>query len=97
MNILDLIDAQNAHWFRAKLRQMLCSPLSDFVRVCRAVGTFDFILNHESNSEWYGRLAAFYEANGSFKPLQRKAPAGVKIAPAVSEEVLYDGDATPEK
>ncbi len=71
--------------------------LSDFVRVCRAVGTFDFILNHESNREWYDRLAAFYNANGSFKPMQRKAPASIKIEPAVSEEVLYDSDTTSAK
>lgn len=98
VNILDLIDAQNASLVsREASANAVFAFLSDFVRVCRAVGTFDFILNHESNSEWYDRLVAFYNANGSFKPMLRKAPAVSKIEPTVSEEVLYDGNETSEK
>lgn len=65
ITILDLIDAQNAHRIAKEASaNAVFTFLTDFVKVCRSVGTFDFILNQQTNEEWYKRLEEYFEVNG---------------------------------
>ena len=62
INILDLIDAQNASLVAKEASaNALFNFFSDFVRVCRAVGSFDFILKKDSQSKWETRLKDYYK------------------------------------
>jgi outer membrane protein TolC len=64
ISILDLIDAQNAALIANEASaNAIFSFLSDFVKVSRAVGTFEFILDQKSNECWYERLEQFYQNN----------------------------------
>ena len=61
VNILDLIDAQNASLVAKEASaNAIFNFLSDFIKVCRAVGSFDFMLKEESHRAWYERLESFY-------------------------------------
>ena len=65
VNLLDLIDAQNAHLIANEAcANAVFTFLTDFVKVCRSVGTFDFILNQRTNNQWYERLEAYFDVNG---------------------------------
>ncbi len=92
VNILDLIDAQNAFLVAKEASaNAVFSFLSDFVRVCRAVGTFDFILNPQSNSHWYERLTSFYSNTGASMGLDRRLPKKVSDETASStEKILFE-------
>ena len=64
INILDLIDAQNAYRIAKEANaNAVFTFLSDFIQVCRSVGTFDFILNQRSNQEYYGRIEDYFKAH----------------------------------
>ncbi len=64
INILDLIDAQNAYRIAKEANaNAVFTFLSDFIQVCRSVGTFDFILNQRSNQEYYGRIENYFKAH----------------------------------
>jgi outer membrane protein TolC len=61
VNILDLIDAQNASLVAKEASaNAIFNFLSDFIKVCRAVGSFDFMLKEESHKTWYERLESYY-------------------------------------
>ncbi|MDD3148144.1 MAG: TolC family protein, partial [Candidatus Riflebacteria bacterium] len=92
VNILDLIDAQNAFLVAKEAStNAVFSFLSDFVKVCRAVGTFDFILNPESNDHWYDRLEAFYLNAGASQGFKRRAAKKLAIESAAEKEkVLFE-------
>jgi len=63
VNMLDLIDAQNASLVAKEASaNAMFNFFSDFVRVCRAVGSFDFILQKESQTKWESRLKDYYKA-----------------------------------
>jgi outer membrane protein TolC len=63
VNILDLIDAQNASLVSKEASaNAVFNFLSDFIRVCRAVGDYDFILNKPAFSSWYKRLEKYFNA-----------------------------------
>lgn len=71
INILDLIDAQNAYRIAKEANaNAVFTFLSDFIQVCRSVGTFDFILNQRSNQEYYGRIEDYFKAH-NIKPAYR--------------------------
>jgi len=91
VNILDLIDAQNASLVaREASTNAVFNFLSDFVNVCRAVGTFDFILSPGTSSSWYERLESFYRNNGGQAIFKRKAPEkGELFVPVSGEKVLF--------
>ena len=64
INILDLIDAQNAYRIAKEANaNAVFTFLSDFIQVCRSVGTFDFILNQRTNQEYYGRIEDYFKAH----------------------------------
>ncbi len=64
INILDLIDAQNAYRIAKEANaNAVFTFLSDFIQVCRSVGTFDFILNQRTNNEYYGRIENYFKAH----------------------------------
>lgn len=92
VNILDLIDAQNASLVAKEASaNAVFTFLSDFVKVCRAVGTFDFMLNPDSNSHWYERLSAFYQASGSAPPFARRpAEKQPEVKGGSQEKILYE-------
>ncbi len=91
VNILDLIDAQNASLVaREASANAVFSFLSDFVKVCRAVGTFDSVLNPESNNQWYERLAAFYASGNQPVASERRQPEKKPIGTASEAQVLYE-------
>lgn len=92
VNILDLIDAQNASLVAKEASaNSIFTFMSDFVKVCRAVGTFDFMLNPETNSHWYERLTVFYTSSGSAAPFDRRPIEKKAIEPAQStEKVLFE-------
>ncbi|HNX74361.1 MAG TPA: TolC family protein [Candidatus Rifleibacterium sp.] len=93
VNILDLIDAQNAFLVAKEASaNAVFSFLSDFIKVCRAVGTFDFILNPESNSHWYERLELFYASSDNPPVFERRPPARKVLNTASSTETLLYED-----
>ncbi|KAF1079192.1 MAG: hypothetical protein GQF41_4495 [Candidatus Rifleibacterium amylolyticum] len=62
-NILDLIDAQNASLVAKEASaNAMFNFFCDFVRICRAVGSFDFILKKDSQTIWQNRLKEYYKA-----------------------------------
>lgn len=64
VNILDLIDAQNAHLIaKEAATNSIFNFLSDFVKISRAVGTFDFIIKQDSQKQWLERLKKYYSKN----------------------------------
>ncbi len=64
INILDLIDAQNAYRIAKEAHaNAVFTFLSDFIQVCRSVGTFDFILNQRTNQEYYDRIDSYFKAH----------------------------------
>ena len=64
INILDLIDAQNAYRIAKEANaNAVFTFLSDFIQVCRSVGTFDFILNQRTNNEYYGRIENYFKVH----------------------------------
>ena len=73
ISILDLIDAQNAALIANEASaNAIFAFLSDFIRVSRAVGTFEFILDQRSNECWYERLQEFYQNNPQVRIIKRK-------------------------
>jgi outer membrane protein TolC len=76
VNILDLIDAQNSS-FTAKeaSANAMFNFFSDLVKVCRAVGTFDFILEQESHSQWLERLQHYFKENAVNAVIKRRRNA----------------------
>ena len=71
INILDLIDAQNAYRIAKEANaNAVFTFLSDFIQVCRSVGTFDFILNQRSNQEYYSRIEDYFKIH-NIKPAYR--------------------------
>ena len=71
INILDLIDAQNAYRIAKEANaNAVFTFLSDFIQVCRSVGTFDFILNQRSNQEYYSRIEDYFKVH-NIKPAYR--------------------------
>jgi outer membrane protein TolC len=92
VNILDLIDAQNASLVsREASANAMFNFFSDFVRVCRAVGSFDFILKQETHSDWQEKLQNYYRENAADAVVDRK-PASIQpvISKPISEETnLY--------
>lgn len=86
VNILDLIDAQNASLVSKEASaNAMFNFFSDFVRVCRAVGSFDFILEQESHSDWQEKLQDYYRENAADAIIDRKpAPIQPKISSPVS-------------
>ncbi len=90
VNILDLIDAQNASLVaREASANAVFSFLSDFVKVCRAVGTFDFILDQASNNHWYERLFAYFATVGGVRIHERRSAEYAEPEPASNTKVLY--------
>ncbi len=91
VNILDLIDAQNALLIAQEAStNAVFNFLSDFVRVCRAVGTFDFILNQQTNEDWYERLEQYYKVRNV--ELTPRIASPEREEPAIgndSEFILY--------
>ncbi|MFZ5951178.1 MAG: TolC family protein [Candidatus Rifleibacteriota bacterium] len=86
VNILDLIDAQNASLVSKEASaNAMFNFFSDFVRVCRAVGSFEFILNKDSQGEWRQRLHDYYQENGRGAVIERKP-----VVPAPEREVMQD-------
>ncbi len=64
VDILDLIDAQNAYRIAKEANaNAVFTFLSDFIQVCRSVGTFDFILNQRTNNEYYERIENYFKAH----------------------------------
>lgn len=92
VNILDLIDAQNASLVAKEASaNAVFTFMSDFVKVCRAVGTFDFMLNPETNTDWYERLTVFYTNSGSAEPFERRPVEKPAIEPVhPTEKVLFE-------
>jgi outer membrane protein TolC len=71
INILDLIDAQNAYRIAKEANaNAVFTFLSDFIQVCRSVGTFDFILNQRTNQEYYSRIEDYFKVH-NIKPAYR--------------------------
>lgn len=77
IDILDLIDAQNGFRIaKEAYANSVFTFLSDFVHLCRSVGTFDFILNQRTNQNYYERIEAYFKArnipaaNRSFKEMK---------------------------
>ncbi|MBQ3643636.1 MAG: TolC family protein [Candidatus Riflebacteria bacterium] len=71
INILDLIDAQNAYRIAKEANaNAVFTFLSDFIQVCRSVGTFDFILNQRTNQEYYSRIEDYFKIH-NIKPAYR--------------------------
>lgn len=63
IDILDLIDAQNGFRIaKEAYANAVFTFLSDFVHVCRSVGTFDFIMNQRTNNEYYERIEAYFKS-----------------------------------
>ncbi|GAB4280844.1 MAG: TolC family protein [Candidatus Rifleibacteriota bacterium] len=96
VNILDLIDAQNALLVSKEASaNAMFNFFSDFVRVCRAVGSYDFILKEDSHEEWRRRLKEYYDTNAAHAVVQRK-PALKKplIKPDKKEKVLFRDENT---
>ncbi|MDN5278852.1 MAG: outer membrane protein [Clostridiales bacterium] len=94
VNILDLIDAQNASLVAKEASaNAMFNFFSDFVKVCRAVGSFEFILDRKSHDEWHSRLQNYYRENAVNALIDRK-PAADKpeIGGLSSSEVLYNED-----
>lgn len=92
VDVLDLLDAQNAALQANEAStNAVFEFLSDFVRVCRAVGTFDFMLSHEDNRSWYQRLDEYYKAKGQENITRRqRRPGAVKLFETPSDKkVLY--------
>lgn len=91
VNILDLIDAQNSLLVSQEAStNAVFNFLSDFVKVCRAVGTFDFILNHQTNNHWYERLEHYYkEKNVDLIPRFTRAAEEKESEEAKTEQILY--------
>jgi outer membrane protein TolC len=92
VNILDLIDAQNASLVAKEASaNAMYNFFSDFVRVCRAVGTFDFILNQQSHKVWKEKLKNYYRINAVNALIERK-PAAKKpeIGKYKTERTLYE-------
>lgn len=72
VSVLDLIDAQNAFLVaKEAAADAVFSFVKDFVYVCRAVGSYDIMLDEKSNAEWFKRLRIYY-ADKSEKPNNRK-------------------------
>jgi len=92
VNILDLIDAQNASLVaREASTNSVFTFLSDFVKVCRAVGTFDFMLSPQTSSSWYERLEYFYRNGGGQVMHERRLMDKPETLPSVSsEKVLFN-------
>lgn len=91
VNILDLIDAQNASLVAKEASaNAVFSFLSDFVKVCRAVGTFDFILDHESNGHWYERLFTYFKSVEGARIYDRRPVESGEIEPAGAARILYE-------
>ncbi len=92
VNILDLIDAQNASLVSKEASaNAMFNFFSDFVRVCRAVGSFEFILNKDSQGEWRQRLHDYYQENGQGAVVERKPAAKTpEIEPVNDEKALYE-------
>lgn len=95
VNILDLIDSQNAALVaREASTNSIFNFLSDFVKVCRAVGTFDFIISHEYNMHWYERLNSFFKHQGDELITERRRREqrmpDFQISPR--KEILYQED-----
>lgn len=66
VNILDLIDAQNASLVAKEAStNAIFNFLSDFVNICRAVGTFDFMLKKDSQEKWITKLKKYYSKNNN--------------------------------
>ena len=64
INILDLIDAQNAYRIaKEAYANAVFTFLSDFIKVCRSVGTFDFITNQQTNQEYYQRIENYFKSH----------------------------------
>jgi outer membrane protein TolC len=79
VNILDLIDAQNASLTAKEASaNAKFDFFSDFVKVCRAVGTFDFVLDRKSHYEWINRLKHYFDQNAPEALIERK-PSSVSI------------------
>lgn len=95
VNILDLIDAQNALLVSNEASaNAMFNFFSDFVRVCRSVGSFDFILNQESHADWQKNLHQYYQQNAEGALIERK-PASLApqtSAPLSNETTLFKGD-----
>ena len=92
VNILDLIDAQNSSLVAKEASaNAMYNFFSDFVRVCRAVGTFDFILNQQSHDVWEEKLKNYYQINAVNALIERK-PAAKKpeIGKYKTERTLYE-------
>lgn len=91
VNILDLIDSQNAALVaREASTNAIFNFLSDFVKVCRAVGTFDFMLNPQTNASWYERLSAYYHSSGGNAVVERRPAERKPVAPAPPQgETLF--------
>ncbi len=63
IDILDLIDAQNGFRIaKEAYANAVFTFLSDFIHVCRSVGTFDFIMNQRTNNEYYERIEAYFKS-----------------------------------
>lgn len=95
VNILDLIDAQNASLVSEEASaNAMFNFFSDFIRVCRSVGSFKFILEENSHSEWYKRLEDFYRENGSDAVFERRPTAAdpVLSEPLTSGTLLFKDD-----
>ena len=62
ISMLDLIDAQNAYLVSTEAAAATkFSFVKDFVALCRAVGSFDIMLNKDCNEDWLRRMKMFYE------------------------------------
>lgn len=94
VNILDLIDAQNASLVaREASTNAVFTFLSDFIKVCRAVGTFDFMLNPQTNSHWYERLQIFYASSGGYPLIDRRPTEKKGFEPETPQgKILYRDD-----
>lgn len=94
VNILDLIDSQNAALVaREASTNAIFNFLSDFVKVCRAVGSFDFMLNPESNASWYDRLVTYYRSSGGNAVVERRPAEKKPLEPAAPQgKVLYEDE-----
>ncbi|MGM0599432.1 MAG: TolC family protein [Candidatus Rifleibacteriota bacterium] len=92
VNILDLIDAQNASLVAKEASaNAMYNFFGDFVKVCRAVGNFDFILNQQSHDVWKEKLKNYYRINAVNAVIDRK-PAAQKpeIGKYETERTLYE-------